>query len=115
MIRIRIRIILFWIYKYGTISVTIIYKNKHDSRINPGMGNQDAVHRTWCLYKIIKIVVLFKGLATERTIKMIIFFNLYQNALYMALYFKFAHREHALKSISKHATTPYFLDKEINN
>ena len=31
----RIRIILFWIYKYGTISVTIIYNNKHDSRINP--------------------------------------------------------------------------------
>ena len=32
----RIRIILFWIYKYGTISVTIIYINNHDSRINPG-------------------------------------------------------------------------------
>ena len=32
-VRIRIRIILFWIYKYGTISVTIIYINKHDSRL----------------------------------------------------------------------------------
>ena len=32
-VRIRIRIILFWVYKYGTISVTIIYINKHDSRL----------------------------------------------------------------------------------
>ena len=26
---------LFWIYKYGTISVTIFYIIKHDNRINP--------------------------------------------------------------------------------
>ena len=39
--RIRIRIILFWIYKYGTISVTIIYNNKYDSRINPGNRYKD--------------------------------------------------------------------------
>ena len=40
-IRIRIRIILFWIYKYGTISVTKIYNNKNDSRINPGNRYKD--------------------------------------------------------------------------
>ena len=40
-VRIRIRIILFWIYKYGTISVTIIYNNKNDSRINPGNRYKD--------------------------------------------------------------------------
>ena len=34
-IRKQIRIIISWIYKYGTISVTIIYINKNDSRINP--------------------------------------------------------------------------------
>ena len=39
--RIRIQIILFWIYKYGTISVTIIYNNKYDSRINPGNQYKD--------------------------------------------------------------------------
>ena len=45
-IQIRIRIILFWIYKYGTISVTIIYKNKHDSRINPGNRYIDICRST---------------------------------------------------------------------
>ena len=40
------RIILFWIYKYGTISVTIIYINKHDSRINPENRYKDICRGT---------------------------------------------------------------------
>ena len=43
---VRIQIILFWIYKYGTISVTIIYINKHDSRINPGNRYKDICRGT---------------------------------------------------------------------
>ena len=31
----------------------------------------------------------------------------------MALYFKFSHREHALKPTSKHATATLFLDKKL--
>ena len=45
-VQIRIRIILFWIYKYGTISVTIIYNNKYDSRINPGNRYKDICRGT---------------------------------------------------------------------
>ena len=45
-IRIRIQIILFRIYKYGTISVTAIYINKHDSRINPGNRYKDICRGT---------------------------------------------------------------------
>ena len=46
------------------------------------------------------------GGATERTSKMI-FFNVCQNAQRIALYFMFAHGEHALMATSKHATTIY--------
>ena len=32
--------------KYGTISVTIIYINKHDSRLNPGNRYKDICRGT---------------------------------------------------------------------
>ena len=45
-IQIRLRIILGWIYKNGTIAVTITYINKLDSRINLGNRYKDICRGT---------------------------------------------------------------------